>query len=55
MTTLVLFILVLVGLLTYIFSNAGKIVEIGRILFWVALLAFLLRFSAQSVNLFHGG
>lgn len=35
----------LVGVLMYALSTNGKLVEIGRIMFWTGLLAFLLRFS----------
>jgi hypothetical protein len=35
----------IVGLLVYALCVNGKLVEIGRIMFWTGLLAFLLRFS----------
>jgi hypothetical protein len=39
-------LIAIVGLLTYVLSTAGKVVEIGRIMFWTGLLAFLFKFSA---------
>lgn len=35
----------LVGVLMYALCVNGKLVEIGRILFWTGVLAFLLRFT----------
>lgn len=32
----------IIGLLMYALSTNGKVVEIGRIMFWTGLLAFLL-------------
>lgn len=32
----------IIGLLMYALAKDGKVVEIGRIMFWVGLLAFLL-------------
>ena len=39
----------LVGVLMYALSANGKLVEIGRIMFWTGLLAFLLALSTTSV------
>lgn len=36
----------LVGLLMYVLSTNGKLVEVGRLMFWVGLLAFLFNDSA---------
>lgn len=44
----------LVGVLMYALSTNGKLVEIGRIMFWTGLLSFLLDlpgFATHSVNL----
>lgn len=35
----------LIGVLMYALCVNGKLAEIGRIMFWTDLLAFLLRFS----------
>lgn len=40
----------LVGLLMYALSVNGKLVEIGRMMFWCGLLAFLLT-GGEVVNL----
>ena len=40
----------LVGVLMYALSTNGKLVEIGRIMFWTGLLAFLFRFTGPSVG-----
>ncbi len=41
----------LVGVLMYALCVNGKLVEIGRILFWTGVLAFLLTFPEHAVNL----
>jgi len=39
----------MIGVLMYALSTNGKLVEIGRICFWVGLLVFLLRVDAASL------
>lgn len=41
----------LAGLLLYAFATNGKLVEIGRILFFCGLFTFLLGLPAHVVNL----
>lgn len=41
----------LVGLLLYALSANPKVSEIGRIMFFSGLLAFLIRFSAERLHL----
>jgi hypothetical protein len=41
----------IIGLLMYVLAKEGKIVEIGRIMFWTGLLAFLLSGGAgHAIN-----
>lgn len=40
----------IVGLLVYALANGGKVPEIGRIMFWTGLLAFLLRFTGLIIG-----
>lgn len=40
----------IVGLLMYALATAGKVVEIGRIMFWTGLLAFLLRVTEFTIG-----
>ncbi len=40
----------LVGLLMYILAKEAKVVEIGRIMFWTGLLAFLMSGGAGHVT-----
>ena len=42
-----------VGLLMYALAANPKLVEIGKIMFWVGLLAFLLLFPNYPVTLLH--
>jgi len=42
----------LIGVLMYALSANGKLIEIGRIMFWVGLLVFLLHVEPTSLNLF---
>ena len=42
----------LIGLLMYVLCINGKLVEVGRILFWTGTLAFLLG-AHQIVGAFH--
>jgi hypothetical protein len=47
-------IIAVVGLLMYALAGNPKIVEVGRIMFWTGLLAFLLGGGATAaVGLFH--
>ena len=39
----------IIGLIVYLMAEKPKPVEVGRILFWTGVLAFLLRFST-TVN-----
>ena len=55
MTIVVPLLFCLVGLVIYLVAQAPKPVEIGRILFWTGLLAFLLRFGPDTVTLLKGG
>ena len=41
----------IVGLLIYVLSNHPKIPEVGRIMFWTGLLAFLLTFAGHTIAL----
>jgi len=41
----------LAGVLMYALSANPKLVEIGRIMFWTGLLAFLLRMVGPSVGI----
>ncbi len=45
MTVYLSLLISLIGLLMYALATNGKVVEIGRNMFWVGLLAFLLRWS----------
>jgi len=40
----------IVGLLAYALATNGKIVEIGRIMFWTGLPTFLFRFTSITVG-----
>lgn len=40
----------LIGAMMYALSNNPKVAEIGRCMFWVGLLAFLLGFHGQSIT-----
>ena len=44
-------LIAIVGLLMYALSANGKVQEIGRIMFWVGLLAFLLDFPGHGLTL----
>lgn len=53
MVILLVLLVALVGLLLYGFAVNPKVIEIGRIMFWTGLLAFLFNVaSAHMVNLF---
>ncbi len=41
----------LAGLLLYGFANNAKVAEVGRLLFFAGILAFLLRVPERIVNL----
>jgi hypothetical protein len=41
----------IIGLLIYALATNGKVVEIGKIMFWTGLLAFLLTVTSASVHL----
>ena len=41
-----------IGLLVYVLAQAPKPSEIGRLMFWVGLLAFLLRVTPETLRLF---
>jgi hypothetical protein len=43
----------LVGVLMYALCTNPKLIEIGRIMFWTGLLAFLMGFAGASVSLPH--
>ena len=52
MVILLVLLVALVGLLIYGFTINPKLMEVGRIMFWTGLLAFLLNIaSAHTVNL----
>jgi hypothetical protein len=42
----------LIGLLMYVLATNGKLVEIGRIMFWVGLLVFLLHVEPTTLSIF---
>jgi hypothetical protein len=42
MSTIILAIFAIVGLILYLYAAPPKISEVGRIMFWTALLAFFL-------------
>lgn len=42
MTIVLTLLVALIGLLMYVLASNPKVVEIGRIMFWTGLLAFLL-------------
>ena len=52
MTIVVSLLVCLIGVLMYALSANAKLVEIGRLMFWVGLLAFLLRFGPETVAIF---
>ena len=52
MTAYVSVIFAVIGLIVYLISQAPKPTEIGRIMFWVGLLAFLLRVGPETFSLF---
>lgn len=41
----------LVGVLMYALATNAKLIEIGRMCFWVGLLAFLMRLEPQMLTL----
>lgn len=41
----------LIGVLMYALCVNGKLVEIGRILFWTGVLSFLLRFAGLPFSI----
>ena len=43
----------LIGVLMYALCVNGKLSEIGRIMFWTGLLAFLLTLPGHAVTLLH--
>jgi hypothetical protein len=43
-------LIALIGVLMYALCVNGKLVEIGRILFWTGTLAFLLTFPQHAVG-----
>jgi hypothetical protein len=45
-------IIAVIGLLMYALAANGKVVEIGRIMFWTGLLAFLLGGAALAAPAF---
>jgi hypothetical protein len=53
MTIYISLLISIIGVLVYGFSTNPKAAEVGRLAFWVGLLAFLLRVAgAQIVNPF---
>jgi Na+/phosphate symporter len=52
MTIFVSLLVALIGVLMYALSTNPKLNEIGRMMFWTGLLAFLLRFGPDSVAIF---
>ena len=51
MTIIVSLLVCLVGVLMHALSTNGKLSEIGRMMFWVGLLAFLLRVGPETIGL----
>jgi hypothetical protein len=49
MTIVFSLLIALIGLLMYVLASNPKVVEIGRIMFWTGLLAFLLGGGAAAV------
>jgi hypothetical protein len=43
------------GLLLYLLATSTKAVEIGRMLFFAAVLALLVALAPSTVHLLHGG
>lgn len=43
------------GLLLYLLATSAKAVEIGRMLFFAAVLALLVALAPSTVHLLHGG
>ena len=51
----VLLAVLAVGLFMYLWCSNAKAVEIGRMLFFAAVLAFLIAVAPLTVHLLHGG
>jgi len=51
MVIYVVLLVALAGLLIYAFAANPKASEVGRIMFWTGLLAFLLRYPLGSASL----
>jgi len=54
MIILVPLVSAIIGVLMYALATNGKLVEIGRILFWTGWLVFLMQLGPQWVTLIHG-
>lgn len=48
MTIIFQLLIAVIGLLMYVLAEKPKVVEIGRIMFWTGLLAFLLGGGASA-------
>jgi hypothetical protein len=46
-------LIAIIGLLMYVLSSNPKIVEVGRIMFWTGLLAFLM--GGGAIHAIQGG
>lgn len=50
MTIWFVLLISLIGAVIYVASSKPKLAEIGRIMFWTGLLAFLLGYHGQSIT-----
>ena len=55
MAAYLLLVALLGGLLMYLLCKNAKAAEIGRMLFFAAVLAVLIALAPLTVHLFHGG
>jgi hypothetical protein len=54
MTIVLTLLVALIGLLMYALCSNAKVVEIGRIMFWTGLLAFLLGGGLAALHVIPG-
>ena len=50
MMTIIQLVVMVVGLIMYVLASQPKIQEIGRIMFWVGLLAFLISGHVPAIG-----
>jgi len=55
MTIVLPLLIAVIGLLMYILASNPKVAELGRLMFWTGLLAFLLGGGASALHIPPGG